>query len=193
MCMGRREAASRFRGEQERCWSSVVQYDRLTLAVFENGLRDRNNPICTLSQHGYCDQRAKARKYTCLVTLNKIAALHVHGAKRTRFRVYGRSRRALVVRDARCPSAIHGMVPETKGEDFLKLLVAAAFPGNPAIWIPFGEHPNDFLGGPPTPILTVLHAYAQKLFFNKPHVESCLLGLHDLELSRRNTVRGDRP
>ena len=57
------------------------------------------------------------------------------------------------------------MVPEPKGEGFLKLLVAAAFPGNPAIWIPFGEHPNDFLGGPLTPLLTVLHAYAQKLIF----------------------------
>jgi hypothetical protein len=149
MRTGRSEEASRLRGEQEECWSSVMQYDRLTLAVFETGLRDRNNPICTLSQHGYCDQRAKARKYTCLVPTNKIAALHVHRAKRTSFRVYGRSRRALVVRDARCHSAIHGMLPETKGEGFLKLWVAAAFPGNPAIWIPFGEHPNDFLGGPP--------------------------------------------
>jgi hypothetical protein len=46
MCTGRREEASRLRGEQEKCWSSVMQYDRLTLAVFEKGLRDRNSPIC---------------------------------------------------------------------------------------------------------------------------------------------------
>jgi hypothetical protein len=62
-----------------------MQYDRLTLAVFEKGLLDRNSPICTLSQTGYGDQRAKARKYTCLLALNKNAALHVHGAKRRSF------------------------------------------------------------------------------------------------------------
>jgi hypothetical protein len=37
-----------------------------------------------------------------------------------------------------------------------------------------------------------LHAYAQMLIFNKPHMESCLLGVHDLELSWTSTVRGDR-
>jgi hypothetical protein len=58
-----------------------MQYDRLTLAVFEKGLRDRNSPIGTLSQNGYGDQNAKARKYTCLLPFNKIAALHVHGAR----------------------------------------------------------------------------------------------------------------
>ena len=35
------------------------------------------------------DQRAKARKYTCLLPLDKIAALHVHGAKRRSFVVTG--------------------------------------------------------------------------------------------------------
>jgi hypothetical protein len=37
-----------------------------------------------------------------------------------------------------------------------------------------------------------LHAYAQMLIFNKPHMESCLLGVHDLELSWTSIVRGDR-
>ena len=68
-------------------------------------MRDRNSPICTWRQNGCGDQRAKARKYTSLLPLNKIAALHVHGA----FRGYARSRRALVVRDTRCHTAIHGM------------------------------------------------------------------------------------
>ena len=38
------------------------------LAVFDKGLRDHNSPICTLSQNGYGDQRAKARKYMRLLT-----------------------------------------------------------------------------------------------------------------------------
>jgi hypothetical protein len=29
-------------------------------------------------------------------------------------------------------------------------------------------------------------------FFNKPQMESCLLGVQDLELSRTSIVRGDR-
>jgi hypothetical protein len=29
-------------------------------------------------------------------------------------------------------------------------------------------------------------------FFNTPHMESCLLGVHDLELSWTSIVRGDR-
>ena len=37
-----------------------------------------------------------------------------------------------------------------------------------------------------------LHAYVQKLFIHKPHMESCFLGVHDLELSRTSVVRGDR-
>ena len=37
-----------------------------------------------------------------------------------------------------------------------------------------------------------LHVYAQMLIFNKPHVGSCLLGVHDLELSWTRIVRGDR-
>jgi hypothetical protein len=37
------------------------------------------------SQNGYGDQRAKARKYTCCLPLDKVAALHVHGAKRRSF------------------------------------------------------------------------------------------------------------
>ena len=38
----------------------------------------------------------------------------------------------------------------------------------------------------------ILHAYAQKLTFHKPRMESCLLGVHDLELSWTSIVRGDR-
>ena len=34
VCTGRREEAPRLRGEQEKCWSSVMQYDRFPLAVF---------------------------------------------------------------------------------------------------------------------------------------------------------------
>ena len=37
-----------------------------------------------------------------------------------------------------------------------------------------------------------LHAYAQMLIFNKPHIESCLLGVDDLELSWMRIVRSDR-
>ena len=37
-----------------------------------------------------------------------------------------------------------------------------------------------------------LHVCAQILIFNKPHMESCLLGVHDFELSWTNIVRGDR-
>jgi hypothetical protein len=33
-----------------------------------------------------------------------------------------------------------------------------------------------------------LHAYAQMMIFNKLHMESCLLGVHDLELSWTSTV-----
>jgi hypothetical protein len=87
--MGRREEASRLWGEQEKSWSSVMQHDRLQLAVFRKGWRDRNNSMCTLRQNGYCDQRAKARKYTCLLPPDKIAALHVHKAKRRSFLVTG--------------------------------------------------------------------------------------------------------
>ena len=66
-----------------------MQYGRVTLAVFEKGLRECNITICTSSQNGYGDQRAKARNYTCLMALNKNAALHVHGAKRKSFMVAG--------------------------------------------------------------------------------------------------------
>jgi hypothetical protein len=58
-----------------------MQDDKLPPDIFENGLRDRNSPMCTLSQHGYGAQRAKARKYTCLLPVDKITALRVHGAK----------------------------------------------------------------------------------------------------------------
>jgi len=108
MCTGRREEASRLRCEQEKCWSSAMQYGRLTLAVFEKGLLGCNNPMCTLSQNGYGDQSAKARKYTCLLHLKK-CSFTCAGGEETRFRGYGRSRRALVVRDARCDNAIDGM------------------------------------------------------------------------------------
>jgi hypothetical protein len=105
MCTGRREEASRLWGEQEKCWSSVMQYDSLTLAVFEKGLRDRNSPTCTWRQNGYGDQRATARKYSCLLPLNKIAALHVHGAKRRSFVVTGGAGEhwSSVMQDARVP------------------------------------------------------------------------------------------
>jgi hypothetical protein len=36
-----------------------------------------------------------------------------------------------------------------------------------------------------------LHAYAQILIFNNPHMEWCLLGVHDLELSWTRIVRRD--
>ena len=37
-----------------------------------------------------------------------------------------------------------------------------------------------------------LRAYAQLLIVHKPHMESYLLGVHDLELSWTRIVRGDR-
>ena len=60
--------ASRLWAQQEKSGPPVVQDDKTLLAVFENGSRDRNDPICTLSQNGYGDQRAKARKYMCWLT-----------------------------------------------------------------------------------------------------------------------------
>jgi hypothetical protein len=52
MCTGRREEASRLRSEQEKRWSSAMQDDKLPPDIYEKGLRDRDNPMCTLSQHG---------------------------------------------------------------------------------------------------------------------------------------------
>ena len=34
-------------GEQEKCWPSVMQDDKMLPALFEKGLRDRNSPIRT--------------------------------------------------------------------------------------------------------------------------------------------------
>jgi hypothetical protein len=80
-------------GEQEKCWPSVMQDDKMLPAVLEKGLRDLNSPMCTLSQNGYGDRRVKARKCTCCLPLDKITAVHVHGASR-RIR-YGASRRSV--------------------------------------------------------------------------------------------------
>ena len=60
----------------------VAQDDETLLAVFEKGLRDCNSPICTVSQNDYGDRRVKARKRTCCLPLDKITALHAHGASR---------------------------------------------------------------------------------------------------------------
>jgi hypothetical protein len=79
--------------QQEKSGPSVVQDDKTLLAVFEKGLRDRNSPICTLSQNGYGDRRVKARKCSCCLPLDKITALHVHGASRRSG--YGASRRSV--------------------------------------------------------------------------------------------------
>ena len=69
--------------QQEKSGPQVVQDDKTLLAVFEKRLRDCNNtPTCTLSQNGYGDRRVKARKYTCCLPVDKITALHVHGASR---------------------------------------------------------------------------------------------------------------
>jgi hypothetical protein len=57
-----------------------MQDDKLPPAVFEKGLRDRNSPMCTLSRNGYGDQRANAWNHICFLDLDKITALHVHGA-----------------------------------------------------------------------------------------------------------------
>jgi hypothetical protein len=80
--------------QQEKSGPPVVQDDKTLLAVFEKGLRDRNSPSCTLSQNGYGDRRVKARKCTCCVPLDKIPALHVHGASRRSG--YEASRRSVV-------------------------------------------------------------------------------------------------
>jgi hypothetical protein len=43
------------------------------------------------------------------------------------------------------------------------------------------------------PVDSEARLHAQMLIFNnKPHMESCLLGVHDLELSWTSIVRGDR-
>ena len=68
--------------QQEKSGPPVVQDDKTLLAVFEKRLRDCNSPICTLSQNGYGDRRVKARKCTCCLPLDKITALHEHGASR---------------------------------------------------------------------------------------------------------------
>jgi hypothetical protein len=79
--------------QQEKSGPPVAQDDKTLLAVFEKGLRDRNGLICTLSQNGYGDRPVKARKCTCCLPLDKITALHVHGASRRSG--YGASRRGV--------------------------------------------------------------------------------------------------
>jgi hypothetical protein len=79
--------------EEAKCWPSVMQDDKMLPAVLEKGLRDLNSPMYTLSQNGYGDRRVKARKCTCSLPLDKITALHVHGASR---RIgYGSGRRSV--------------------------------------------------------------------------------------------------
>jgi hypothetical protein len=79
--------------QQEKRGPRVVQDDKTLLAVFDKGLRERNSPICTLSQNGYGDRWDKARKCTCCLPLDKITALHVHGESRRSG--YGASRRSV--------------------------------------------------------------------------------------------------
>ena len=65
----------------------------LHAAVLEKGLRDRNSPMCTLSQN--CDgaRRVKARRYTCFLTLSNTTALHACArGKEKKHRGYGASR-----------------------------------------------------------------------------------------------------
>ena len=68
--------------QQEKSGPPVAQDDKTLLTVFETGLRDRNSPICTSSQKRYGDRRVKAWKCTCCLPLDKITALHEHGASR---------------------------------------------------------------------------------------------------------------
>jgi hypothetical protein len=65
-------------------------------AVFEKGVRDRNSPMCTLSQNCYGAWRVKARKYTCFLTLANTTASHecARGEEKKR-RGYGASRRSV--------------------------------------------------------------------------------------------------
>jgi hypothetical protein len=48
-----------------------MQDNKLPPGVFEKGLRDRNHPICTLSQNGYADQRANAWSTSAFWPLKK--------------------------------------------------------------------------------------------------------------------------
>ena len=68
--------------QQEKSGPPVVQDDKTLLAVFEKRLRGCNSPVCNLSQNGYGDRWVKARKCTCCLPVDKITALHVHGASR---------------------------------------------------------------------------------------------------------------
>ncbi len=89
------EQAKRLRSEQEKRWSSMMQDEKLPPAVCKNYLRDRNRPMCTLSQNCYGARRIKARKYTCFLTLANTTALHAcaRGEEKKR-RGYGASRRS---------------------------------------------------------------------------------------------------
>jgi hypothetical protein len=95
MCTGRQQQERcRGYGPSRRSFGrESCKMTRMLQAVFEKCLRDCNSRICALSQNGYGDRRVKARKCTCCVPLDK----------------NHRSRRALVVSDARCNTAIHGM------------------------------------------------------------------------------------
>ena len=83
-CTGRQQQERR-RGcgpSRRRVVRQSCKMTKMLLAVLEKGLCDRNSPICTLSQNGYGDLRVKARKCSCFLPLDKITALHVHGASR---------------------------------------------------------------------------------------------------------------
>jgi hypothetical protein len=75
---------------------------------FRNGPTWPQQPNLYLEPKWLRDQRAKAWKYTCLLHLKK-TQLYMCMGRREEVCGYGRSRRALVVRDARCHSAIDGM------------------------------------------------------------------------------------
>jgi hypothetical protein len=72
-----------------------MQDDKLPPAVCEQKMRDRNSPMCTLSQNGYVARRVKERKYTCLLTLANTTALHACAwGEEKKHRGYGVSRKS---------------------------------------------------------------------------------------------------
>jgi hypothetical protein len=80
-------------GEQEKCWPPIMQ------DVFEKGPRDRDSPICNLSQNGYGDRRVKGTRCTWCLPLERSQLYACTG--RAGELVSGRAREASVISDAR--------------------------------------------------------------------------------------------
>ena len=85
--------------QQEKSGPPVVQDDKTLLAVFGKGLRDRNIPICTLSQNGWVTDRSRHGSSPAVCPLIRSQLYMCTG--RAGEVVTGRAGEALVISDAR--------------------------------------------------------------------------------------------